>query len=146
MSVHWLLIYPNIKGRKNMKRLIGGLVFVALVGIALSFVGSTSVSAMRANTDKGKGCFVRVSEEIFDNVEDPECTYHEVMKLDDDGNVEFYFYQDHGQTPWRPQKTFRETYFMCTVFEDGLELCGYNTEIITPNGEYKSTFKTESFF
>ena len=129
-----------------MKRLIGGLVFVALVGIALSFVGSTSVSAMRANTDKGKGCFVRVSEEIFDNVEDPECTYHEVMKLDDDGNVEFYFYQDHGQTPWRPQKTLRETYFICTVFEDGLELCGYNTEIITPNGEYKSTFKTESFF
>ena len=129
-----------------MKRLVSGLFCVAVIGIALSFIGSKSVSANRANTDKGKGCFVRISEEIFDNELDEDCDFHEVRKLDDDGNLVLYVYQDHGQTPWRPAKTFRETYFMCTVFEDGSEICGYNTEIITPSGEYRSTFKFESDF
>lgn len=127
-----------------MKRLLGGLVCVAVLGIALSFIGSTSVSAKRAVADKGAGCYVPAEEGPDNYVADPNCQAHDVLKLDDDGEVDFYVYQDHGQTSWHPEQTYRSTTEdFCITFRDlGVEVCGVVKETVTPSGEYKSSFKS----
>ena len=125
-----------------MKRLVGGLVCIALVGIALSFIGSTSVTAKRAYADKGNGCYVRTGEGPADYVIDPNCEAHDVVKEDDEGNLELYFYQDHGQTSWHPEETYRNTYEDCLNSQTYGQICGIVKETVTPSGEYKSSFKS----
>src|SRR5215211_6195179 len=89
---------------------------LVVLGIIFSVIGVNFVSATRAVTDKGKGCFVRVGIEDNDYVFDAACTAHDVLKLDDEGNLDFYVYQDHGQLPvgsWRPSQTYRSTFEIC---------------------------------
>ena len=129
-----------------MKMKIVSHTFKTLVvfGIISCFIGVNSVSATRAITDRGTGCYVRVGTGPGDYVYDAACTAQDVTKLDNEGNVEFYSYQDHGQLPegsWRPSKGYRNTFEVCYAFSFGV-VCGTATETITPSGEYKSSFKS----
>src|SRR5687767_7958641 len=120
---------------------VGNLV---ILGIIFSFIGASSVSATRAVADKGTGCFVLVDPEGEDYVFDDTCTAHDAIKFDDEGNVEFYVYQDHGQLPegsWRPSRAFRSTYEQCFNYSFGV-VCGTVMETVSPSGEYKSSFRS----
>ena len=123
-----------------MKKIAGCVVFVALLGLAVSFIGSNSVSARPAEPSKELGCFVRISAD-GDYALDAACAGHAVTKLDDDDRVILYNYQDHGQTSWHPRNAFHDTYELCLNFgaPTGV-LCGTVNETVTPSGEYKSSF------
>jgi len=127
-----------------MTKAISTLAIMVVAAIAFSFTGAESVSATRAVTHKGNGCFVRVGTGANDYLEDVGCTATDVLKIDDDGNFEFYVYQDHGQLPeggWRPAQAYRNTFEQCIQFSFGV-VCGTVKESITPSGEYKSSFKS----
>ena len=127
-----------------MKKIVLGIKTLMVLGIIFSFIGVSSVSATRAVTDSGTGCFIRVGTADDDYAFDSTCTAHEVLKMDDDGNLEFYVYQDHGQLPegsWRPSQTHRETFEQCLQFSFGIA-CGTVRETVSPSGEYKSSFKS----
>jgi hypothetical protein len=124
-----------------MNKLFAGLLCVALLGITLSFIGSTSVTAKRAIADKGTGCYVKTGEGESDYVVDPNCQAHDVLKMDDDGGIDFYVYQDHGQTSWHPEETYRTTYD-ASIYVNGILVEGVIKETVTPSGEYKSSFKS----
>lgn len=114
--------------------------FVVVV-IALSFTGVNSVSATRAVTDKGTGCFVREGLGNADYVFDSACKAHSVLKMDEDGEFDFFVYQDHGQSSWRPSHPYRDTFEACYNFSFGT-VCGLVKESVSPSGEYKSSFKS----
>ena len=117
---------------------------LAVVGIIFCFVGVNSVSATRAITERGTGCYVRVGTGENDYSYDGACTSHDVTKLDNEGNFEFYSYQDHGQLPegsWLPDKAYRNTFEVCYAFSFGV-VCGTVEETVLPGGEYKSSFKS----
>jgi hypothetical protein len=124
-----------------MNRFALGVVCFAVLAIAFCFVGSGSVSATRADPSKGTGCYVRVGEDPNDYVFDATCSAHDVLKLDDDGTLDFYVYQDHAQTSWHPETAYRSTFEACFNFDFGV-VCGTAKETVTPSGEYKSSFKS----
>jgi hypothetical protein len=127
-----------------MKRVSLAIGTLALLGITFSFIGVNSVSATRAFTDKGTGCYVLVDPGGEDYVFDDTCTAHDAIKFDDEGHLEFYVYQDHGQLPegsWRPSRVFRSTYEQCFNYSFGV-VCGTVTETVTPDGGYKSSFRS----
>jgi hypothetical protein len=123
---------------KNVSRTIKALV---VLGIIFSFTGVSSVLATRATPDKGTGCFVKVGADDNDYAFDPTCDAHSVLKMDDDGSLDFYVYQDHGQSSWHPAQTYRETFELCYEFDFGV-VCGTAKESVSPSGEYKSSFKS----
>src|SRR5215203_2632054 len=128
----------------KMKKVSSTIRSLMILGIIFSFVGVNSVSATPAGTDKGTGCYVRVGTGEDDYVLDNTCTAHEALKFDDEGNFEFYVYQDHGQLPegsWRPSQAFRSTYEQCFNTSFGV-MCGIVTEMVSPSGEYKSSFNS----
>ena len=117
---------------------------LAVLGIIYSFIGVTPASATPAGTDKGTGCYVRVGTGDDDYAFDTTCSAHDVIKFDDEGNFEFYAYQDRGQLPegsWRPSQTFHSTFEQCFNASFGV-VCGIATETVTPSGEYKSSFNS----
>ena len=117
---------------------------MVVLGIMFAFIGVIPVSAKRAVTDSGLGCLVRVGLEENDYALDPACSAHDVLKLDEEGNLEFYVYQDHGQLPevgWRPTSTFRTTFEVCYQFSFGVT-CGTAKESVTPSGQYTSSFRS----
>ena len=124
-----------------MKKVVGSIVFIALLGLAVSLVGSYSVSANPAEPERGLGCYVRTSE-AGDYDFDENCEAHSLFKYDEDGQAILYTYQDHGQTSWHPETAFRDSYEVCFNFgpPTGVK-CGTTTEVITPNGQYKSSFR-----
>lgn len=126
-----------------MKKVSSIIKAFVVLGITLSFIGVNSVSATRAITERGTGCFVRVTE-AGDYFYDTTCAASDVLKFDNRGNFQFYSYQDHGQLPegsWLPSKAYRNTFEACYAFSFGV-VCGTATETITPSGEYKSSFKS----
>jgi hypothetical protein len=126
-----------------MKKITGSVVFLAVVAIAASFLGSNTVSAKRAEPDRGQGCFVRSGDGDNDYVFYATCEAKEVVKLNEDNTLDFYVYQDHGQTSWRPTTTYRATFEQCIDFGGTLGIvCGTAKETVTPSGEYKSSFKS----
>ena len=127
-----------------MKRVSSTLKTLVVLGIIFYFVGVNSVSATRAITDRGTGCYVRVGTGENDYIYDATCAAHDVTKFDNEGNVELYSYQDHGQLPegsWLPSEAYRNTFEVCYAFSSGI-VCGTATETVTPSGEYKSSFKS----
>ena len=124
-----------------MKKVSSTIRTLVVLGIALSFTGVNSVSATRAVTDKGTGCFVRDGSGSDDYAFDSDCTAHSVLKMDDDGEFDFYVYQDHGQTSWHPSQPYRDTFELWYRFDFGV-VCGIAKESVSPSGEYKSSFKS----
>ena len=127
-----------------MKKVSSAVRNLMILGIIFSFIGVNSVSATRAVTDSGTGCFVRVGTGDDDYVFDATCAAHDALKLDDEGDIEFYVYQDHGQLPegsWRPSQAFRSSFEQCLNTSFGV-VCGIATETVTPSGEYKSSFNS----
>jgi hypothetical protein len=127
-----------------MKKVSSTIRNLIILGIILSFTGVNSVSATPAVTDSGIGCSVRVGTGDDNYVFDATCTAHDALKFDDEGNFEFYVYQDHGQLPegsWRPTQAFRSTFEQCFNTRFGV-VCGIATETVTPSGEYKSSFNS----
>jgi hypothetical protein len=117
---------------------------LAVLGIVFCFIGAPTVSATRAVTDKGTGCYVRVGTGEDDYIFDETCSAHQVIKFDNDGNFDFYTYQDHGQLPdwaWHPSQSYQLTFEVCYDFEFGL-VCGVADESVSPSGEYKSSFRS----
>lgn len=114
---------------------------LVVIVIALSFTGVNSVSATRADTSRGEGCWVRVGDGEDDYVFDGACEAHAVLKMDDDEEFDFYVYQDHGQSTWHPSTTYRSTFELCFRFSFGT-VCGIAKESVSPSGEYKSSFKS----
>ena len=105
-------------------------------------IGTTSGSASPARPDKGTGCYV--GDANGDYLFDATCSAHSVIKYDADGKVVFYEYQDAGQLQpgaVRPSRAIRRSFELCLDF-GGItgELCGTATEVITPSGQYKSSF------
>ncbi len=131
-----------------MKKIILRMKGLVALGISLSFIsfiGPNSVSGAPAEPSKGAGCYVRTGLNANDYAFDPTCAAHDVLKLDDDGELDFYVYQDHGQLPegsWRPSTTFRNTFEMCLNLGSIGIVCGIAKETVTPSGEYKSSFKS----
>src|ERR1044072_7126749 len=116
-----------------MKKIGLTMTTLVLIGIMLSFVGVSSVSASKANTDRGEGCFVRVGTGENDYVFDATCRASQVLKFDEDDNFEFYVYQDHGQLPegtWRPSRVHHSTFETCYSFNFGV-ICGTVKETVT---------------
>ena len=113
-----------------------------VLAIVLSVIGVVSVFAIPAMTSKGTGCAVRTGPGPADYALDEACTYHQVVKLDDDGNVVFFMYQDQGQVigDWRPDRAMRTESNICYSTAFG-NVCGRVSEVVTPSGEYKSSFK-----
>ena len=127
-----------------MKKVSLTIMTLLILGIVFSFAGANSVSAARAFTDRGTGCYVRVGAGDNDYVLTSDCAAHDVIKFDDEGNFEFYTYQDQGQLPegsWRPSQAYRNTFEQCFDFSFG-EVCGTINETVTPSGEYKSSFNS----
>ena len=127
-----------------MKKVSSTVRNLMILGIIFSFIGVGTVSATRAVADKGTGCFVRVGTGDNDYVFDETCAAHDVLKFDNEGNFEFYLYQDHGQLPegsWRPSQAFRSTFEQCFNSSFGV-VCGLTTETVSPSGEYKSSFNS----
>ena len=127
-----------------MKKVSSTVRNLMILGIIFSFIGVTSVSATRAVTDRGTGCFVRVGTGDDEYVFDAACAAHDAIKFDDEGNFEFYVYQDHGQLPegsWRPSQAFRSSFEQCFNTSFGV-VCGIATETVSPSGEYKSSFNS----
>lgn len=127
-----------------MKRASFTIKTLVVLGITFSFIGVNSVSATRAVTDRGTGCYVRVGTGDNDYVLDDTCTTQATLKMDDDGTFDFYVYQDHGQLPegsWRPSEAYRDTFEICYHFSFGI-VCGIAKESVSPSGEYKSSFKS----
>ena len=124
-----------------MRKLSSTIRTLVVIGIALSFTGVNSVSATRAVTERGTGCFVRVGDGVDDYAFDGACTAHSVLKMDDDGEFDFFVYQDHGQTSWHPSTPYRDTFEICYQFDFGV-VCGIAKESVSPSGEYKSSFKS----
>jgi hypothetical protein len=127
-----------------MKKISLTIKNLAVLGIIVSFIGVNSVSAARALTDRGTGCYVRVGTGDNDYVQDTACTASDVIKFNDEGDFEFYAYQDHGQLPegsWRPSQAFHSTFELCFEFSFG-DVCGTARETVTPSGEYKSSFNS----
>ena len=124
-----------------MKKVVGSIVFIALLGLAVSFVGSDSVSANPAEPERGQGCYVRLSEAADDYEYQESCEVQFLFKYVD-GQAVLYTYQDHGQTSWHPETAFRDSYETCFNFgpPTGIK-CGTTTEVISPSGEYKSSFR-----
>jgi hypothetical protein len=126
-----------------MKIFTSTIKVLVVLGIAVLFVGVSPVSATRAVTDKGTGCYVRVGTGDDDYVFDSACRASDVLKFDDEENFEFYIYQDHGQLPentWRPERVHHSTFEACYLVSFGV-ICGTVKETVTPSGEYKSSFK-----
>lgn len=127
-----------------MKKISLTIINLVILGIGFSFPAANSVSAARATADKGTGCYVRVGTGENDYVFTNDCAAHDVIKFDNEGNFEFYVYQDQGQLPagsWRPSQAYRSTFEMCIQFSFGTK-CGTVTELVAPSGEYKSSFKS----
>ena len=117
---------------------------LVVLGIVFSFIGVNSVSAARAYTDRGTGCFVRIGTGENDYAFTNACAAHDVIKFNDEGEFEFYLYQDQGQLPegsWRPSQAYRSTFEQCFEFSFGIK-CGIVNELVTPSGEYKSSFNS----
>lgn len=124
-----------------MKKLSFAMRTLVVIGVALSFTGVSPVSATRAETSRGTGCYVRVGDGENDYVLDAACTAHAVLKMDDDGELDFYVYQDHGQSAWHPSTPYRNSFEACYQFNFGV-VCGLVKESVSPSGEYKSSFKS----
>ena len=127
-----------------MKKVSLSIVNLVVLGIIFSFVGVNSVSATRAVTERFPGCFVRVGTGDNDYVFDSSCTASDVIKFNNEGDFEFYSYQDHGQLPegsWRPSQVFHSSFEQCFEFSFG-DVCGTVRETVTPSGEYKSSFNS----
>ena len=114
---------------------------LVVFGIVFSFIGVNPVSATRAVTDGNTGCYVRVGDGEDDYAYDSTCSAHSVLKMDDDGEFDFFVYQDHGQSTWHPSTPYRNTFETCYEFSFGI-VCGIAKESVSPSGEYKSSFKS----
>jgi hypothetical protein len=127
-----------------MRKVSSPIKTLAVLGIILSFIGVTSASATPANPGQGTGCYVRAGTGDNDYVFDDTCTAHDAIKFDDEGNFEFYVYQDHGQLPegsWRPSRAYHSTFEQCFNASFGV-VCGTATETVTPSGAYSSSFNS----
>jgi len=97
---------------------------------------ATPALASPAEIDRGTGCLVKDAN--GDSYIDPNCTWNEVIKFDDAGNVVAVQYHDRGTLPadaTKPSATLRmSTYFSC----GGCAVEGYYREVITPAGVYTS--------
>ncbi|BCS34232.2 hypothetical protein TBR22_A34610 [Luteitalea sp. TBR-22] len=113
----------------------------ALAGVLL-LVGATRGAATPADPARGDGCLV--TDAVGDNYFDEGCRAHRVLKLDDEGIVAFFHYQDVGQLPAGaavPTSTVRNTYEQCLRLRGYDQIvCGTVRETITPSGIYTSTF------
>jgi hypothetical protein len=126
-----------------MKKILISAICCAVLGIAFSLMSATSVSALPAETFWGDTCFVRTGPGDTD-YEELNCRAHYVIKPNDEGFVEFFNYQDHGQLPadgWRPSQVMRNSYEVCYFNQT---VCGIAIEVITPSGEYKSWFNGQA--
>jgi len=125
-----------------MKRVVNGFLCTSALAAVILFVGTSSVFATPASPGKGTGCFV--ADANGDYTFDPTCKAHDVLKLDREGKVAFYHYQDQGQLPAdapHPSRTIRNNFEDCLYFSSLDELvCGTVNEVITPSGVYKSSF------
>ena len=115
---------------------------VVLAGAFLATAPSVG-SATPASPGKGSGCLV--GDANGDYYFDAACKTHDVLKLDKDGSVQFYSYQDAGQLPAGaalPSSAIHTTTEACLNFGGSVGvLCGTIVETVTPSGAYKDSFR-----
>src|SRR5690348_14142631 len=107
-----------------MKKVLIGLVCCAVLGIAFSFMGVSSVSAAPADPQKGTGCFA--SGDGANYFFDSNCSSHYDFKFNDDGSLQFFIYQDQTQLPAevaRPARGLHSSFEQCYNFSFG-QVCG----------------------
>lgn len=125
-----------------MKNIVHKVVLVAMIAATFTFIGATSVSALPADVLRGSGCYVGWGESQYSY--DDTCRAQAVIKFDDAGNLQFYIYQDHGQLPSdspRPTEAVRNSFELCGDFGGSIGVkCGIADEVVTPSGEYKSSW------
>ena len=127
-----------------MNRTLLGLASTLLVAPAFVLLGARSAPASPATPDSDTGCFV--TDAAGGNHFDSECQTHTVLRRDASGAVVLLMYQDQGQLPAdapHPDSTLTSTFEQClNLGVDGV-ICGTVFEVITPAGEYKSSFRME---
>lgn len=109
---------------------------IAAVSLLVAFpVQAKPVQA--AITDSGSGCAVGDANEYY--VIDGACAFHTVSKVDADGNLLSFTYQDKGQLQTgqvAPKRAIRRDVslpyggFACT-----------GDEVVTPSGQYSSNLR-----
>lgn len=106
-----------------------GALALAASGIAMA---APDKPVTAATTDKGTGCLVRDADGNY--TFDAECTWHNVIKRDENGALVSYIYQDNGTLPEgapHPAKA--------QMFKDELAGCNKGSkETVTPSGGYSS--------
>jgi hypothetical protein len=126
-----------------VKNMMKQLVSTAVLAGTCLLIGASSTSAAPASPNKGTGCFVGDANGAY--YFDAACKAHDNLKLDGDGNLQFYHYQDKGQLPdgaALPSSAIRNTYPACFNFSFGVT-CGTVEEVITPSGAYSSSFTAD---
>lgn len=123
-----------------MRKDLRNLVCVVILAIAVSIIGVNSAAALPADVQRDNICYVGYGE--FEYVVDETCRAQSVFKLDDEGNFQFFIYQDHGQIPADmppPSEAVRNSFELCLNFGGSIGIkCGIANEVVTPSGEYKS--------
>lgn len=136
--------HPGHSTRTNEERPMNsttsGLARAVVLAGAFLAIGASAGSAAPASPGKGTGCDVGDANDQY--YFDPACKAHTVLKLDADGNLAFYEYQDAGRLPSdaaRPASAIHRSYDACYRLGIGV-VCGTIVETITPGGAYKSSF------
>lgn len=111
---------------KNEKRPVkihhSRVLAVALAG-AFVLIGASSLSATPGSLGNGSGCCVGDANGTY--TFDASCQAHDVLKVNDDGTLAFYFYQDAGQLPAGaalPTRTIHNSFEQCFNSSAGVDL------------------------
>lgn len=117
---------------------------ISILATAALMLPSTATAAPdkpinAATTDSGMLCIVHEAEGAPYLV-DSACSWHTVTKLDKDGNLQSFTYQDKGtlqEGQVAPDAAVKIAIEGMTV--SGLPCTG--TEVVTPSGQYSSDLK-----
>ena len=109
---------------------------IAAVGLLVAFpVQAKPVQA--AVTESGNSCYVGDANEVY--AVDGACDFHTVSKVDADGILLSFTYQDKGQLQTgqvAPKRAIRRD---VSVTYGGLPCTG--EEVVTPSGQYSSNLR-----
>ncbi|MES2002144.1 MAG: hypothetical protein V4444_07545 [Pseudomonadota bacterium] len=109
---------------------------IAAVGLLVAFpVQAKPVQA--AMPESGSGCYVGDANELY--FYDIACAYHAVSKVDANGHLLSFTYQDKGQLQTGQVAPKRAIHRDVILTLDGLACSG--DEVVTPSGQYSSNLR-----
>lgn len=123
--------------RREISASVSSVLKLGLMGaLALASAGTAMAAPDKpvtaATTDKGTGCLVRDADGNY--TFDAACTWHNVIKRDENGVLLSYKYQDNGTLPDGAPKPAK-----AQNFKDEIVGCNQGSkETVSPSGAYSS--------